>query len=120
MSKKYVPQDWEIIGKLSQKEDFVTLLYAAGGDALSPVVVTFDLSGHQIASKSFFKGGCGEYMDISIKSHFSISRELLFREMDTVVYYAFDTTRDIRGKVIKTELADDKFDVNAEGLIVNH
>lgn len=120
LSKKYIPQDWEIIGKLQQKEEFVILLYAAGGDALSPVVVTFDLSGQRISTKSLFKGGCGEYMDLSIKSYFWISRELLFREVDTIVYYAFDTTRDIRGQVVKTELTDDKFKVNAEGLIVSH
>jgi len=115
---QFIPDGWEVIGRLTTTDDFTSILFAAGGDYLSPVIATYDSYGVRLSEKGFLEDGCGEFIDHSIKSHFSITNSMHLVQIDTIVYYQFDTVADRRGNVIKLEVNKSGFTIGNDGQIV--
>lgn len=116
--KKYNPDNLEIIGKLVETDKYVAILYAGGGDYLSPGLIVYNRNGEKLSEQSFMGDQCGRVVDFYGYYCLDIDTHLQIKETDTTLVFKMDTVSFKIIDTLKKEINLIKYEINEKGEII--
>lgn len=117
---KFRPEGGSIVGLISRTDKQAMILVTYAADLLVPSVKVYNLEGKLTGEKNFMTNYCGGEPGFYSKQFFTINRNMVMTEIDSVYETTYDSTTYNTLDTTDIKITRSQFKVNAEGEIVEH
>jgi len=108
-----------VLGKISDNQKYIAILYAIPADVQLPVLYTFDSAGKKISSLRLYIGNCcGENEDCSGASTVEITKDLRIILKDSIQTFERDKKNADKKRNIQTLKKHQEFRIDSTGRIL--
>ena len=115
----YIPDGFEVVGKIQTAKDLNLILLASMGDILYPYLFTLDNNGKQIDSVYLHISTCAGDPELELSTWSVIEKDLTIHMTDTSKYFNYeDTGKDYIRTLDSTIIAKRTVEMNNSGRFV--
>lgn len=108
----------QVMGKINNTGDYITILYLVQGDIQVPFICTFDRQGKKISTLQLFDKYCGENEASIGMSWAEITHEVTIIKDDSETTFNRDAKGEIIKETMKTAKHEQDYTINEKGYIV--